>query len=255
VTLIDFAADRRAPTPTAAAEMAVPVRADLLVDIDSLARRALASWRRNQDARRTELRSAARALPDADEVLAVPRQRLDHAAAALARALRANAQIHRLGFSRIGGRLSPQLLRTNVERRRERYAGIAHRLRASVAANIETYRTRIARQRERVTVFTQRAERAVRTLIATRLARCERDAQLLAAFSYRGVLARGFALIRDAAGQPLHSAAVVTAGMPIEIEFSDGRVGARADGEPSADTPSAKPRPKRGGGPGQGDLF
>ena len=109
VTLIDFAADRRAPTPTAAAEMAVPVRADLLVDIDSLARRALGCWRRNQEARRTELRSAARALPDADEVLALPRQRLDRAAAALARALRANAQIHRLGFSRIGGRLSPQL--------------------------------------------------------------------------------------------------------------------------------------------------
>ena len=146
-------------------------------------------------------------------------------------------------------------MRTNVERRRERYTGIAHRLRASVAANIETYRTRIARQRERVIVFTQRAERAVRTLIATRLARCERDGQLLAAFSYRGVLARGFALIRDAAGQPLHSATAVTAGMPIEIEFSDGRVGARADGEPSADTPGAKARSKRGGGPGQGDLF
>src|SRR5208282_4932337 len=53
VTLIDFAADRRAPTPTAAAEMAVPVRAELLVAIDSLARRALACWRRNQEARRT----------------------------------------------------------------------------------------------------------------------------------------------------------------------------------------------------------
>ena len=257
VTLIDFASDRRAPTPTAAAEMAVPVRADLLVDIDSLARRALACWRRNQEARRTELRSAARALPDADEVLALPRQRLDHAAAALARALRANAQIHRVGFSRIGGRLGPQLLRTNVERRRERFTGIAQRLRASVAANIETYRTRIARQRERVGVFAQRAERAVRTLIATRLARCERDGQLLAAFSYRGVLARGFALIRDAAGQPLHSVTAAVAGMPIQIEFSDGRVGARVDGASSADNPDEpiKPRAKRGGGPGQGDLF
>ena len=257
VTLIDFASDRRAPTPTAAAEMAVPVRADLLVDIDSLARRALACWRRNQEARRTELRSAARALPDADEVLALPRQRLDHAAAALARALRANAQIHRVGFSRIGGRLGPQLLRTNVERRRERFTGIAQRLRASVAANIETYRTRIARQRERVGMFAQRAERAVRTLIATRLARCERDGQLLAAFSYRGVLARGFALIRDAAGQPLHSVTAAVAGMPIQIEFSDGRVGARVDGASSADNPDEpiKPRAKRGGGPGQGDLF
>ena len=102
VTLIDFAADRRAPTPTAAAEMAVPVRAELMVDVDSFARRALASWRRNQEARRSELRSAARALPGADEVLALPRQRLDHAALGLRRALHANAQIHRVGFSRIG---------------------------------------------------------------------------------------------------------------------------------------------------------
>src|SRR6202790_1853025 len=86
VTLIDFAADVRAPTPTAA-QMAVPVRADLLVDIGSLARRALSCWRRNQEARRAELRSAARALPGADEVLALPRQRLAHGAAPLARAL------------------------------------------------------------------------------------------------------------------------------------------------------------------------
>jgi exodeoxyribonuclease VII large subunit len=69
------------------------------------------------------------------------------------------------------------------------------------------------------------------------------------------VLARGFALIRDAAGQHLHGATAVTAGMPIEIEFSDGRVGARAEGAPSADIPGAKPRAKRGGGAGQGDLF
>src|SRR5690242_15590210 len=99
VTLIDFAADRRAPTPTAAAEMAVPVRAELLLDVDSLARRALACWRRSQEARRTELRAAARALPDADELLALPRQRLDHAAAGLGRALRANAQLHRVALS------------------------------------------------------------------------------------------------------------------------------------------------------------
>src|SRR5437016_3169628 len=51
VTLIDFAADRRAPTPTAAAEMAVPVRSELLLDIESLSRRALACWRRSPEAR------------------------------------------------------------------------------------------------------------------------------------------------------------------------------------------------------------
>ena len=226
VTLIDFAADRRAPTPTAAAEMAVPVRAELLVDVDSLARRALAAWLRNQEARRTELRSAARALPDADEVLALPRQRLDHAAARLPRALRANAHSHHVAFSRIGVRLNKQLMRSNVERRRERYGAIALRLRAGVAANIAVHRTRLARDGERVNAFAERARRAIRQFLAVRQARAERGGQLLAAFSYRGVLARGFALVRDAAGRPLRSAAAVTAGMPIEIEFSDGRVGA-----------------------------
>src|SRR6202041_1812935 len=83
ITLIDFAADKRAPTPTAAAEMAVPVRRELMVEVDSFARRALACWRRCQEARWSELRSAARALPNADEVLAQPRQRLDHAASRL----------------------------------------------------------------------------------------------------------------------------------------------------------------------------
>ena len=229
VTLIDFAADRRAPTPTAAAEMAVPVRAELMVDVQSLARRALASWQRNHDARRAELRSAARALPDAEEVLAIPRQRLDHAAEKLRRGLRANAQIHRVQFSRIGGRLSPHLLRGTVERRRERFG-----------------------------TFAERAERAFRNLLSARRARLERGGQLLAAFSYRGVLARGFTLVRDAAGQPLRSAAAVSTGMPLEIEFSDGRVGAHAEGVTPAAKPGvepAKPRLRRSGGSGQGDLF
>jgi exodeoxyribonuclease VII large subunit len=229
VTLIDFAADRRAPTPTAAAEMAVPVRAELMVDVQSLARRALASWQRNQDARRAELRSAARALPHAEEVLAIPRQRLDHAAERLRRGLRANAQIHEARYSRVSGRLSKHLLQGSVERRHERIGG-----------------------------FAERAERAFRNLLSARRARLERGGQLLAAFSYRGVLARGFTLVRDAAGQPLRSAAAVNAGMPLEIEFSDGRVGARAEGVTPTAKPGvepAKPRLRRSGGSGQGDLF
>jgi exodeoxyribonuclease VII large subunit len=261
VTLLDFVADKRAPTPTAAAEMAVPVRADLLLEVDSLARRALSAWLRNQDARRSELRAAARALPAADEVLALPRQRLDHAASALRRALHANAQIHRVAFSRIGGRLGSQLLRTNVERRRERFGGLAVRLRASVAANIDAHRTRIARQRERVSTFATRAERAIGVILDRRAAQFERAGQLLTAFSYRGVLARGFALVRDAAGQPLRSAGAVSTGMRLDIEFSDGRVGAIAGDArvtPAVEPVPLFPRRRRrstGGNEGQGSLF
>src|SRR6266852_2840510 len=113
VTLIDFAADRRAPTPTAAAEMAVPVRADLLMRVDSLTRRSLACWHRCQEARRTELRAAIRALPTAEELFALPRQRerLATATVRLAASLRANADAHR---SRIG-------------RQHERVAALAER--------------------------------------------------------------------------------------------------------------------------------
>jgi exodeoxyribonuclease VII large subunit len=258
VTLIDFAADRRAPTPTAAAEMAVPVRAELAVDVQSFERRALAGWLRNQEARRAAVRSAVRALPDADEVLALPRQRLDHAAAGLARALRANAHLHRVSFMRIGGRLSAHLLRVQVERRRERYAGAAHRLRASAAANVNAHRMRIARETERIAVLAERGALAMDNFLDARWARCERDGQLLAAFSYRGVLARGFTLVRDRAGRPLRTAAAVTAGSPIDIEFSDGRVAARAEVVQASAAPRAAPprrRRRREGDPGQGSLF
>ncbi len=259
MTLIDFAADRRAPTPTAAAEMAVPVRAELSLDVDSLARRALASWRRCQEDRRTELRAATRALPDADELLALPRQRLDHAAAGLGRALRANAQLHRVALSRIGGRLGPHLLRGTVERRRERYGGLASRLRASFAANVEAYRTGNARQRDRIAGLAERAERAIGVILDRRAARYERAGQLLAAFSYRGVLQRGFALVRDGDGRPLRAAAAVNIGMRLDIEFADGRVGAVA-GDARV-TPAAAPlfrrrrRRSSGDDEGQGSLF
>jgi exodeoxyribonuclease VII large subunit len=285
ITLIDFAADVRAPTPTAAAEMAVPVRTDLLMRVDSLARRSLACWHRCQEGRRTELRAAVRALPTAEELLALPRQRLDHAGARLPRALVANAQIHHREFSRIASRLGPQVLRTRMNRcrelvaalaergtraervarlrRRERLATGTARLAASLRANAEAHRSRIGRHRERVAALAERAQRAAIMLLERRADAVERCGQLLNALSHRGVLARGFALVRSPDGRPLRHAAKVSEGMRLDLEFSDGRVRARAeasiitpiDQAQSVLTSRRRARRSSGGGPGQGSLF
>ena len=265
VTLIDFASDKRAPTPTAAAEMAVPVRAELIADLMNKARRALACWQRSQEGRRNELRALVRALPK--DPLAEPRQDLDDLASRLPRALRANAQIHHTQFSRVAGRLSPQLLGVQVERRRLRLDAATHRLSTALKTYRDTQLTRISRGRDRVTTTAERSQRAMLALIAAREARLDRSYQLLQAFSYQSVLKRGFALIRDKGGHPLRAAASVKPGMPLDIEFADGRVGATAEGVRATPAPieppvralpaSWTPRKRRtsSGDPGQGNLF
>jgi exodeoxyribonuclease VII large subunit len=283
VTLIDFVADKRAPTPSAAAEMAVPVRADLISAIDSLARRQRAAWQRCQEGRRTEMRAAARALPDAGELLAQPSQRLDHAAARLPRALIANARLHHNQFSRVAGRLSPPILRARLQRstellaalsqrsgraraiglarRQDRLAVATLRLAASLKANAQAHAARIKRLGELCDALSERGRRAMQTLLRQQVAAVARNGQLLAALSHRGVLARGFALVRNLEGRPLRLAGAVSPGMPLDIEFADGHVRAQAEGTDGAAPRPAdgppKPRNRSGsqGGGGQGSLF
>jgi exodeoxyribonuclease VII large subunit len=256
ITLIDFAADKRAPTPTAAAEMAVPVRSELLVQIDGLARRSLACWQRCQEARRTELRAAMRALPTVDELFSLPRQRLDHAAARLTlQTLHTRIARERQQIALLGQR-SRQCLRHGMERRRERFEQLSQRLSAARFAYANARRAQIERARERTLALFARATHSATALLQNRAARVERAERLLTAVSYRGVLARGFALVRATDGKPLHSAAAVTTGLQLTIEFADGRVHATADGTPAI-TPAAAPAkpPRRGSGEGQGNLF
>jgi exodeoxyribonuclease VII large subunit len=89
-TLIDYASDQRAPTPTGAAEMAVPVKADLEAATSALSARLKSAVGRQMDNRRQSVRALTRALPSLDQLLALPRRRFDEASAGLGRGLQMN---------------------------------------------------------------------------------------------------------------------------------------------------------------------
>lgn len=194
-TLIDLVADHRAPTPTAAAERAVPVRVDLVAELASLEARKARGLSRYFEERRTRLSAAGRALPRPDEFLALVRQRFDSATAKLPRALRANLQVHRLELTRAGGRLSPTLIRQRLRAQHERLGAVSLRLGPA-------------------------AIRLVRGL-SDRLAG---EAKVLAAISYKSVLARGFAVVRDMQDRPIRQAAGVKPGQSLKIEFADDKL-------------------------------
>jgi exodeoxyribonuclease VII large subunit len=234
VTLIDFAADRRAPTPTAAAEMAVPVRAELITRVAALQNRQVACWQRGIEQRRKELRSLARALPGREDLFALARQRLD-------------AVTDRL----------PLALRGISTRRHDRLVGLSARLGASLRANTQAHRAAITHDRHRLAVLHERGRVALENLFDRKDARLDRAGQLLTALSYRGVLARGFALVRGSEGQPLRNAAAIKPGQKLDIEFTDGRVGALAEGSRPIEqmAPIRRRRRRIVSDPGQGSLF
>jgi exodeoxyribonuclease VII large subunit len=218
-----------------------------------MARRMMLCWQRGQERRRTELRGAVRALPSGGELLAIPRQRLDGADAALPRALRANTHAHHRRFAQASAGLTLRVLRAQVahaaqrlhvsgerlkhcaratlRHRRDRFDALAARLQASKLANLQAQRTRLAREQERTQRLAERCRRALTILIQRHQARVTHAGQLLGALSYRGVLARGFALVRDEQGAALHAAASVAGGAHLTLEFADGRIGATADAD------------------------
>src|SRR6201999_1203980 len=106
-TLIDLVSDMRAPTPTAAAELAVPVRTELLQQSLDFERRLLRCFSKGMDDRRRHLAQLARILPRSEQLFAQPRQRLDVAADKLGAALRRNLQEHRRAFIETAAVLRP----------------------------------------------------------------------------------------------------------------------------------------------------
>ena len=264
-TLLDHVADRRAPTPTAAAEMAVPVRGELIASLEGLSARKHGAITRLFEAGRRDLRAAARALPGADDLLATPRRTLDELGARLRRGLVANAQAHRVAFERNAARVSAAGIRRAMHQQRERLAAIGMRCGQAFKGQIQNQRSafelragrlrvapladHLARERQRLNEAATTSTRQFATLITRKAERLSALDKLLQSLSYKNVLSRGFALVRTG-DKPLRAAAEVPAGTKLDIEFQDGHVSAVST------TPNSrrakKPTPPSGT---QGSLF
>lgn len=147
-TLIDLVADARAPTPTKAAEWAVPKYSDLVEETGKLHLRLTVSVRRLVEAQRRDLRAAARGLPRPDDLVSMPRQRLDACAGRLASALRERVQRSHNRFLQIGSRLPT--LRSIIAAPRHRFDASEKRLGRALSGNTQAHQTRFARTASRL---------------------------------------------------------------------------------------------------------
>ncbi|GAW34578.1 exodeoxyribonuclease 7 large subunit [Roseovarius sp. A-2] len=246
-TLIDHASDKRAPTPTAAAELAVPVRLDLLAWLDTQAARLSHALGQAITLRGQRLRDLARALPRVETLLETPRQRFDTWSDRLPAALIRSVQVRRVALSDAAGALRPSLLRRAVDGDRRRLAGTAARL------NIHALTRDIDHKRHELDRLTARFSDAAGRQTKGLRERIDALDRLRETLGYKATLRRGYAVVRgDGALVTTRDAAA--AAKALEIEFTDGVLG--VCDAPSAPRKTAKPAPKPTDPPkGQGSLF
>ncbi|HVY90332.1 MAG TPA: exodeoxyribonuclease VII large subunit [Hyphomonadaceae bacterium] len=234
-TLIDYASDRRAPTPTGAAEMALPVRSELIANVTTLGARAARRLTGHLEKRKLELRSAAGRLPRLDSLLQTPRQRLDLAAQRFGGSLSRMVSRKRQRFDKAGGGLRPSALRREIGAKRSEAQRMVSRLAPAMGRKMKTLREELRAQ-----------------------------TRVLDSVSYERVLARGFALVTGPDGNLIRSVSAVGEGDRLSLRFADGSVVAQAEGgAPAPEKPAAKPAPapdrprirKRSNPSDQGNLF
>lgn len=245
-TLIDHAADVRAPTPTGAAEMAVPVKADLDAQISNLAARLRGCSSRQMDNRRQNLRALVRALPSLDQLLALPRRRFDEAASGLSRGLEKTTLAKRRTMERATAGLRLELLSNRVVEGRRRVAeqvlrkdrclerhllrerGRLAKAEVSLQALPQRLRGHIERDRLKLQSLTRHADTALSHALSRRMAAVTAQDRVLQSLSYKNVLKRGYAVILGEDDKPLTRAANVSPGQALAIKFADGEVAATA---------------------------
>lgn len=210
-TLIDFASDRRAPTPTAAAEMAVPVRTELLADIEHRNARALGALSRQMQTARLRLDRASSAMPDLPSLLQTARMQLDDRGRRLDVALPALVQRRKADLVAIERHMPA--VETLLAGRRTRLAVLANMLQASMAHTFQKQDARLGRLRI--------SPAPLQALVRERRTALAGISGQLEAVSPRAVLARGYALV-TAEGRPVTSAEQLRDGERVELTFGDG---------------------------------
>lgn len=195
-TLIDYASALRAPTPTAAAELAVPVKAELQALVADLGARTDRARRQAANLRRERLSSLGARLPRPAALVGMARQRLDDAGARLGLAIGRQATLGRSRMEQVSGRLRPALLHHHLERERARL------LSPKVTPNPALLKARLTSLRQGLNA----------------------QMRLVEGLSPTAVMARGFVLVRGEDGALVTSAPTASQQARLHLHFADGEV-------------------------------
>ena len=289
-TLIDYAADMRAPTPTAAAEAAVPVRAELIAYVEDQGSRQRQAARRSVVSLKDRLRAASAGLPRPTDLVSTQRQTLDMASSQLSAALRHFVQARRIAFSNLAAAMQPRLVRQRhaelkqklgnldrqgrtglvktIERARLTYDPRARRLGPAAATAMERKHTALDRllprlsgkplrvdlrhAQERLAAQNQRFHQVGGQLTVSPRRQLEQLGKLLETLSYHSVLARGYALVQDETGQVVSSREAAGPGERLRLTFADGELGVTVNGAPAVRRKPTRSGPNEGS---QESLF
>ncbi|WP_417428063.1 exodeoxyribonuclease VII large subunit [Kiloniella sp.] len=212
-TLIDFASDRRAPTPTAAAEMAVPVRAELIGEVQNIGRRIYAGANRLMGERRMQIEALARGLPDPRRLIEEKAQRLDDRVERMRNAMKGYLRHQTSELSELSARLPHP---------KQQILLASHHL-SSLSDRFEGVGEQIVPVRQ-FEMDKLDSGRRMASAAALRLERTKNELtsldRVLEGVSYKNVLKRGFSVVRSSDGNVL-TASEIRDGSKLNIEFAD----------------------------------
>ena len=238
-TLIDFVSDKRAPTPTAAAELAVPVRHEILAWVDQQGARLTHALSQSLAQRTQRVQDISRAMPRVEALLDTPRQRLDLWGDRLPAALRHLVQRRKTVLVELVGTLRPSYLRTRIDTESKRFVALAPRLGPALSRGVLQDRNRyenvstrlrsdilerdIAQKGKGFSDLSRRFIQVASNAVATQSEKLEALDRLRETLGYKETLRRGYAVVRDG-DKVVTNKSDASSAASLEIEFKDGRV-------------------------------